>query len=555
VETGYDPARIRGLSVHTRAAVDAIRALRSADPLAADAIRALARQNLEDVWMPAVVAIERSEAMITWRTTGPGAPHGTGWRPLRDGVLPAHRPPPNATPLAGLTNDALLGRLQWADRVLAEPTGTDTGVPDPPPLSSGEVDELAAELAQRVRTDARFADRLAGLARTMPLVGRLLGRAPFPVPFVTRIVTAMMWPQGPQATADLDGYAGSLSAALQALVPHPAACLELLLDPAMLYGITAWERLDAGVVADVVVSGLHRAVAADPARLADGYSVLARLVELADGPLDRGFAPGAARGVAVSLAGYVDTLAPAIGATGDGPVVVSDERLGLSVDLGTYDEVASLLGAVVRDGEASARLGAITAAHADHVLSELGPDVLSLPGLASTVAFTLLVEDAGAAEQAQVVMEAAAEEARRRRLGDAIGFGLSLGLVTSGLGTAARSAVSQIVRVATDVLARVEPDRLPRGSIGAQIHMQITLTTVASAVADPAVLRSSGAAPLTRTEAADLTRRLQAIERCDDTDERARLVSRLEQHIDQRVPRLGGHLDAVRAHGQLDQLR
>ena len=78
METGYDPARVRELSFRTRAAIDAIRALRSADPLAADAMRALrlARQNLEDVWMPAVVAIERSEALITWRTKGPGAPDG-----------------------------------------------------------------------------------------------------------------------------------------------------------------------------------------------------------------------------------------------------------------------------------------------------------------------------------------------------------------------------------------------------------------------------------------------------------------------------------------------
>jgi hypothetical protein len=554
MEAGYDPARIRQLSFRTLEAIETLRVVRSQDPLAADAIRAarLARHNLEDLWLPSLRAIERSEAMVTWAATR-----------VATVVLPGARLPPAGRlsggpatvggPLARLGDDELVARLRWFDRVLGDPTGAGPSVDAA--RFRGDLDDLACELARRVAIDAGFADRLVATAATTVLVGQLLDRASFPMPFVASVVRAMAWPRGPQSTANLDGYGASASAALAVLAGDPAACLDLLLDPVVLYEFAAWDRLDNDVVADVVVAGLHRAVMEDPRRLADGYAVLGRLVELANGPLDHGMRPGMARGVAVALAGYVDTLAPALFTTGDGPVLVSNPETRVHVELGTYDEVAALLGAVLRDAEAAARLGVVTAAYADHVLTDLGADVLRRPGLSSVVSFTVLVEDAAAAERSQLVLEAAAAEGSRRRLGAVVGFGLTAVLAASGVGTAARGVVSQVVRLATDALARVDPRRLPDGSIGSQIFGQITLTTVAAAVADPAVLRASGASPLTRAESAWLRRRLDVIDRCDDRDERARLVSELEQHIDQQIPRLGGHLDVVRAHGQLDQLR
>jgi hypothetical protein len=558
VETGYDPRRIRELSWRTREALESLRAVRSPDPLAADALRAsrLARQNLEDLWLPAVRAIERSDAMVTW-TNARLAPLGFGGT-VRQPIGPPHPPrgSPRSRSLEALSDDELFGRLQWTDRVMADPTGSRraSGIHDHS-VTAADLDELAAELAARAHVDPRLGRRLVAAAPTTVLIGHLLDRASFPAPLIVEVATAMMWPHGPRAARNLDEYAEALSATLRALTEHPADCLVLLLDPAALYGVAAWDALDADVVADVVATGLHRAVADDPDRLRDGYGVLARLVQLANGPLDRGFAPGMARGIAAATAGYVDTLAPAITTTSGGPVVVSNERRSLSVDLGSYDEVAALMGAVLRDAEAAARLGVVVGAYADHVLTGLGPDVLTRPGLASVVSFTLLVEDAARTEQSQLVVEAAAREAQRRRLGSVIGFGITAALSASGVGVLGRAAVAQVTRAATDALARVEPGRLPHGSIGAQMYTQVTLSTVAAAVADPHVLRASGAAPLNRAQAAGLARRLEAIDRCDDPVEQTRLVSELEQYVDQRLPRLGGHLDAVRAHGQLDQLR
>ena len=173
----------------------------------------------------------------------------------------------------------------------------------------------------RVARDPHFADRLVGLAGTHPLIGSLTGRARFPVGFTSKVVTAMVRP-GPVATADFDHYAGALSVALTALVSDPAACLDLLLDPVVLHGIAGSSRLDPDAVHEFILSGLHTSVLADPARLVDGYRVLARLTSITNGPLDDGIHPGMALGVAGSMVGYVDTLAPAVRQEGAYPVLV-----------------------------------------------------------------------------------------------------------------------------------------------------------------------------------------------------------------------------------------
>ena len=277
---GYDPDRIRALSRHTRDAIAATFEVRSSDPAAADALRAvrLLRQNLEDHWMPALLDIERSEAMVSWTRAralvDAGALRGSG---------------PNAecgwTPLSGLSDDELVGQVRWWDR--QRPSEFDA----PPIRFEERLDTLARELALRVARDPHMADRLVGLAGVHPLIGSLTGRARFPVGFTARVVTAMVRP-GPVATADFDHYAGALSVALTALVSDPAACLDLLLDPVVLHGIAGSSRLDPEAVHEFVLSGLHTSVLADPARLVDGYRVLAHLTSITNGPLDDGIHAG-----------------------------------------------------------------------------------------------------------------------------------------------------------------------------------------------------------------------------------------------------------------------
>lgn len=68
METAYDPERIRALRRSTLAAIDELADHRCADPLAADAMRAvrLTRQNLEEQWMPLLDRIAASPALVTW---------------------------------------------------------------------------------------------------------------------------------------------------------------------------------------------------------------------------------------------------------------------------------------------------------------------------------------------------------------------------------------------------------------------------------------------------------------------------------------------------------
>ena len=66
---GYDPARVEVLHHRTLAAVAALSEIRSDDPAAADAMRAVARarDTLERGWMPFIEAIRTSTAMTAWR--------------------------------------------------------------------------------------------------------------------------------------------------------------------------------------------------------------------------------------------------------------------------------------------------------------------------------------------------------------------------------------------------------------------------------------------------------------------------------------------------------
>ena len=549
MDSGYDPRRVRSLAHRTAEAIDRLRSIRSDDAAAAEAMRAvrLARRNLEDFWMPTLRQIERSDAMISWERSELAA---LGIRQAERRSLAASASV--WTSLRALSSDELIGHLEWMDRQ-SIPDGSDEGWQTWYLDRYGaDLDVLAMELAARVARDPAFAARLAAVASDHPLLGHLTRRAPFPVPFLSAVVRSMMWPHGPAATADLDGFATSLSSVLASLVGDPAACLDLLMDPAVVFGLASWERLDGDIVTQFTISGLHTAVAVDPDRLDDGYDVIATLVELANGPLDGGIQPGMALGMAVSLAGYIDTLAPAIRQEGTYPVMVIDE--GFEVELGSYDDLVDFIGALLRHDEAQAATGTVLGAYTTRIVADLGADIGLRPGLEYVTRATDLVADASRTEQAELVMEAAAEEARRRQFASIVGFGVNSALSAGGVGSMTSALVSRAVALATDHVAPVDPAPLPDARIPSVTYDLITVAALQVVAGDRVTRARAGLDEVSRSAWTELNRRLASIEDEDDTAERTRRVLRLDHWIESSVPLLAGYLGRIRSVPGMDEL-
>jgi hypothetical protein len=528
VDTGYDPQRVRELSHHTADAIDGLRWIRSDDPAAEEAMRAirLTRRNLEDLWMPTLVQIVRSNAMVSWTDAALDRTVDCQW-----------------TAMSSLTDDVLLGYVTWADPLQ----------PDTLDLDVLDLDVLARELALRVARDPVVADRLLALASTTTLIGDLTGRADFPSTFLADVVTAMMWPHGPQTTVDLDGYADSLSTAMAGLLDDPASCLDLLLDPAVLYGVASWERLDSDIVREFALAGLYDAVAADPGRLADGYRVIATLTTIANGPLDHGLNPAMAVGIAASMAGYMPTLAPALTFEANSRSVVTVDDV--DIDLGTYDDLVGLFGVVLRDPAAQAAIGPAVSEYATQTVTDLGAGVGTLTGVEHVADFADLLVDATRAEESTLMAEAAAEEWRRRQLGGALGFGLSAVATVFGGGAAVRSVVSTAVRAGTELMARVEPGTMPDGLFGPTTYNLITMTAVSVVVDNPRVRRELGLDSISPRQLAEMSTRLDEIATETDLDERATNVRTFEHWIATEVPPLDAHLNTVKKMPGMDALK
>ena len=545
MDIGYDPQRVRALSRRTAHAIDGLHSIRSDDPTASDALRTikLTRRNLEDLGMPTLLQIIRSEAMVSWTERA----DTIGWW----------------TAMSPLTDDVLLGYVTWANQLLPDPLL----LPDPseleafdfdtPGLDVLDFDVLARELARRVSHDPEFADRLLALAPTNPIIGQLTGRADFPSTFLADVVTAMMWPNVPQATVDLAEYASSLSNAMAGLLDDPDACLDLLLDPAVLFGIATWEPLDNHVVREFTLAGLYDAVAADPGRLGDGYQVIATLAKITNGRHNNALTPAVAVGLAGSMAGYLPTFAPALNfeANARSVVIVDD----VEIDLGTYNDLVGLFGSVLRYRAAQSAIGPAVSEYAIQTVTDLGAGVGTLTGVEHVADFADLLVDAARAEQTSLMAEAAAEEGRRRQLAGALGFGLSAVATVFGGGPVVRSAVRSVVSAAvllgTELVANVEPKAMPDGLFGPTAYNLITMAAVAVVVNDPDVRRELGMASISPGRLEEMARRLDDIADESDLTDRVTKVRKLEQWIATEVPVLDAHLNTVKTMPGMDALK
>ena len=264
-----------------------------------------------------------------------------------------------------------------------------------------------------------------------------------------------------------------------------------------------------------------------------------------------GFAPGAARGIASSLIGYIDTLAPAIGKEDGGRVVLN--VLGetpFTFELGTYEEVRDLIGAIGRDEQAQLAIGVTLGAYVNSIVDELGVDIPRRSGIEHVAQFADLVGDAVSAEQAEMVAGAAASSAQRRLLADAVGFGASATASAIGGGPVVGFAVNQLVRVGTDRFAAVDPDAMPNGAIRHRTYDAIVVATVTLGRADPTAIDADRAVS-DRDDADDLARvdeyleRLARLEAAGDTDGYADEVSRMTQFIERTTPNLDSFVNSI----------
>jgi hypothetical protein len=557
MEAGYEPGRLMQLLHRTVEAIDALGDLTSSDPAAADATRTirLARTNLEDHWMPALRDIEHSDTMLRWRASRLGT---FGFRDL--GII--GDPLPDHLGLEGTAKvripaqrrSELLRRLDFLERRAITADGlrrtgtTSVGAP-----TNDELAELAAALAWWVARDDRFADELVDLSTSNMLIGPLLREASFASSFTSSVIRRMAVPNGPDTGVDHDRYAIALSTALASLTADPAACLDLLLDQPTTYALASWRSLDTAALADFVVSGLHVAVAAEPHRLGDGYEVVRFLTRAANGPLDGGMSAGMAVGVASSLVGYIDTLAPAIEQEGETPVVI--RAVTPSLELGTYDDLVDLFGAVIRVPDAQPALGTVLAAYTFETFERVGGDATTRPDLTHLAEFADLIGDASRTEQAELVMAAAVEEARRRQLSGLVGFGTNVALLASGAGSVARAIAGQAVRLATAWRNQTDSESLRVGNIPAETYDLITVAAVASAASDPSIRGDAGLDEVTTAQWVEVKRQVANIDRLDDPHERALAVGDLDHWIETSVPALATYLLDLRTTPGMAELK
>jgi hypothetical protein len=542
MEIGYDPGRIHALVQHTRAALDALGRLTSNDPAAADAMRVvrLTRRNLEDHWMAALCDIERSDAMVTWWSSRLAPTRPTLAR------SPTGHPSDTVAARPRRPVDELMAELDRLER--RSLLGDDApGAP-----SIAEITALATQLAAWVARDHDVAEQLVELSVTNMLVGRLLSAARFPSWFSSAVVQRMAAPNGPDNGVDPDRYAASLSAALAGLADDPSACLDLLLDRPTVYALASWEVLDATALSDMVVSGLYEAVVDDPSRLGDGYQVLQFLTSAANGPLEDGMAAGMAVGVATALAGYVDTLAPAIRQEGDTPVSI--RALDPPLELGTYDDLVDLFGALLRVPEAQAALGTVLAAYTFDCFERAGGRVTSLPDVSNMARFADLLADADRAERAELLTAAAAEESRRRRLGNLIGFGADTTLLAGGASSVVRAIAGRAVLAAVGWGERAEPVRRTDANLAAHAYDLVTVAAVSTMAADPAGREVAGLADVPDADWTEIERHLDAIRTADGPHDRMLAVGALDHFVETTVPSLARHLVEIRKLPGLDEL-
>lgn len=444
---GYDPRRIRQLTHRTIESIEALASIRSGDPAAEAALRAVrnTRRNLEDTWMPLLREIGSDDTMAATRTAtvvGLRAEWSTtsGWLDDRS--------------RRELDDDELLTEVARLDEEVPLVADDATGAAFERWLDRQH--GLANELARRVATDPAFAADVTTAAYASPLIGLLAGRASFPADFRADLLATTLAHPWWEAGWEMDKYAGAANTLLATMLDDPARCLDVLGRDGAAAALAGWPPLDRALVADFVLAGLGDAPRADHDRLPAAYGVLQGVVRLAnERPLDGdGFQPGFAAGLARSIGVYVPTLVPGL-ENEHAPVVVKSHGVDGEFDLtlGSREEVVDLFGAILRTPEAQIELGAVLDSSIRDALGER-PQLT----IGAAAEFAELIELAASNENEELSIAAATRRSNLLRIGGLVGLGVAVGTAVAGVGAAVRSAAAySTASMARNVAATVGP--------------------------------------------------------------------------------------------------
>jgi hypothetical protein len=435
-EYGYDPARVEVLHDRTLAAVAALGEIRSDDPAAADAIRAVARarDTLERGWMPFIEAIRTSTAMTAWRHalgTDPSHHAFASWASGRSPVA------------AWITTNGLdhLTDSEVIDRLHDSIEGFRAAAAGSGDLERAErrLTTFAEEAVRRSRDDrAGFAAAMGarldeggavailGAIDALATVGRdprrqgvppasydlaeLLGPLSVSEPVAewiaihlrSRTSLAPLIAERPSAwdpdvlvglTAGLIGaieerdiltrriapneLAGNVGALAVALAQYPAASLALLGDDLVLDFLATNRYLDDKSVETIFTAGLSVAPNAGSAALRDSLDVLSRLVSITD---DDQLNDGTKRGVAASMVTFLPRLAPQLDVRIATIHVPYGMGHGESVQIGSYCDLQRLIGQLLTDDVAQGALGLTTETYRAEQTRPLVRAIAAQPG-------------------------------------------------------------------------------------------------------------------------------------------------------------------------------
>ena len=267
------------------------------------------------------------------------------------------------------------------------------------------------------------------------------------------------------------------------------------------------------------------------------------------------------------MIGYVDTLGRSIDKRGRRPgadhrrsAAPGEPGDGFTIELGTYEDVRNLFGAIARDVEAQAALGVVLGAYMNTVMADASAlTSAARTGVDHVAQFADLLGDAVTAEQAEMIATAASADGAERGTGRArsgsprAALAVGAGPGRSSASSQARSSRSVVRadrrgRAATDAERSAASRRLRRDHRGhrdARPHRP-----GAPAHPRPATTTTSSL----RQVDAHLAR-LAELDAAGDAEAYRDEVSDMVDFIEQRAPQLDVFVTEVRSIPAVNELR